>query len=95
MMTILDAFDTIRERWGDAVAEEIIRAETKPMRFDTYLAEHCFACGGDWGKMLLSGVHELYPEVWDAIPEHMGVNCFNTITLLLVCLGIEGIDDDC
>lgn len=94
-MTILDAFDIVRGRWGDAVAEEIIRAEAKPMKFDTYLSKYCFACGGDLGGMLLSGVHELYPEVWDAIPEHMGVNCFNTITLLLVALGIEGIDEDC
>ncbi len=95
MITILNAFDIVRERWGDAVAEEIIRAEIKPMSFDTYLSKYCYACGGDWGKMLLSGVHELYPEVWDAIPEYMGVNCFSTITLLLVALGIEGIDDDC
>lgn len=94
-MTILDAFDTIRERWGDAVAEEIIRAEIKPMKFDIFLVHHCFACGGDWGKMLLSGVHKLYPEVWDAIPEYMGEDCFSIITLLLICLGIEGINEDC
>jgi len=89
MMTILDSFDTIRERWGDAVAEEIIKAKCKPMSFNDYLSNHCIACGGDWGKLLLSGVHELYPEVWNAIPDDMGINCFSTITLLLNCLGVE------
>lgn len=88
-MTILDSFDTIRERWGDAVAEEIIKAECKSMSFNDFLSKHCIACGGDWGKLLLSGVHELYPEVWDAIPNDMGINCFSTIFYLLGCLGVE------
>lgn len=88
-MIILEAFDTVRERWGDAVAEEIIKAEKDTMSFDNFLSNYCIACGGDFGKLLLSGVKELYPEVWDAIPDDMGINCFSTICYLLECLGVE------
>lgn len=87
MMNYLSAFDIVRERWGEDVAEEVLRAEKKEMVFDKFLT-YCTACGGNWGGMLLTGIHELWPEVWDVIPDNMDVNCFSTIINLLFCLGV-------
>jgi len=47
MMNYLSAFDVVRERWGEDVAEEVLRAEKKEMVFDKFLT-HCTASGGNW-----------------------------------------------
>lgn len=54
---------------------------------------HCTACGGDWGGMLLSGIRELLPQVWEEIPEKLGSNgfmAFTAINIFLRMLGIYG-----
>lgn len=38
------------------------------MTYKDFLS-HCVACGGDWTSMLASGVKELWPEEYDALPE--------------------------
>ena len=58
------------------------------MSFKDFL-DLCTACGGNWGGMLLSGVRRLYPDVWDAIPEDMGVHAWGTICSLLIILGVD------
>lgn len=30
---------------------------------------HCTACGGNWTRMMLSGIKALYPEYWEAMPD--------------------------
>ena len=84
----VEALDYVRSEWGAAVIKEAFLTPTKPMTFDEF-SKHCTACGGDWGAMLLSGVHELYPEVWDAIPSAMGAHAFATICNLLVLLNVD------
>ena len=74
--------------WGEAVIDAINNVETIPMTFDEFLKK-CTCCGGNWGGMLLTGVMELYPSVWDAIPDDMGWRPLTTIRSLLVLLGIE------
>ena len=84
----VDAIMAVKEEWGDNVLAAACLAEKKLMTFKEFL-NHCTACGGNWGGMLLSGVHELWPEVWDIIPEDMGVNAFYTICNLLILLGVD------
>lgn len=58
------------------------------MTYEDFLS-HCTACGGDWGAMLLSGIHELYPLIWDLIPDDMGVNAFGVICNVMRLLNIR------
>lgn len=87
-MTFYEAIQQVKENWGDNVLAVVCLVNKTPMTFKEFLT-HCTACGGNWGGMLLSGVHELYPEVWDIIPDDMGWNPFNTICALLVLLGVD------
>lgn len=85
---MLRYFDIVRERWGEEVAYRIFIASKYPMTFEQFLSQHCYETGGDWGKMLLTGIEKLWPRVYDAIPNYMGSNCFETIMYTLYCLGI-------
>lgn len=51
--------------------------------------EHCTACGGNWGGMLLTGIRSLYPEVWEAIPDDMGVFAWQCICNVLILCGVD------
>lgn len=89
--TIEEAQRTLVENWGDQ-GKEVIALAFKAKKFDgdteTWL-KFCTACGGNWGGMLLSGVRDLYPEVWEAIPEKMGVFAFTCIFSVLILLGVR------
>ena len=61
--------------WGDD-GQRVIEEAAKVNPFNgnsKQFLEHCTACGGNWGGMLLTGIHKLYPAVWEAIPDDMGV----------------------
>lgn len=87
---IKSAQDTVLDHWGEQ-GEEVIEIcfVQKPFEgnFNDFL-NHCTACGGNWGGMLLSGVKELYPDVWEAIPEEMGEFAFADICATLHLLNI-------
>lgn len=84
----MEALDTVRNEWGDEVVVYACMAQKTKMSFKDFL-DQCTACGGNWGGMLLSGVRRLYPDVWDAIPEDMGVHAWGTICSLLIILGVD------
>lgn len=84
----VDAIMVVKEKWGDNVLAMACLAKKTPMTFDQFL-DHCTACGGNWGGMLLTGVRKLWPEVWDIIPDDMGVHAFTTICNLLILLGVD------
>lgn len=97
-MTNLELYDTIEEaqrtlveNWGEA-GKEVVALCFKVKKFNgntkDYL-QHCTACGGNWGGMFLSGIRALYPEVWEAIPEDMGVFAFASICSVLILLGVR------
>lgn len=80
--------------WGEqgiTVLEEIKASEPYTFGFKEFL-KHCMACGGNWGGMLLSGIQELYPNVYEAIPNEMGCFAFTGITCVLNLLGIDTSD---
>lgn len=62
--------------------------EYKEMSFDTFLTM-CTPCGGDWGQMFLTGIKELYPTIYNLIPDDMGLNPFVSLVELLNVLNID------
>lgn len=88
---ILDAQSQIIEKWGEA-GKRVIEETAKIVPFNgssKQFLDHCTACGGDWGGMLLTGIHKLYPAVWDAIPDDMGVFAWACICSVLILCGVD------
>ena len=89
--TIEEAQRTLVENWGNQ-GKVVIALAFQEKKFDGGMKawlKFCTACGGNWGGMLLSGVRDLYPEVWEAIPEDMGVFAWSCICSVLVLLGVR------
>lgn len=81
----------ITENWGDdgnIVLQEISSSVPFNGPIKDFL-DHCTACGGNWGGMLLTGIRELWPNVWDAIPEDMGIRPFECIISVLILCGVD------
>ena len=38
------------------------------MTLDTFM-NHCTACGGNWTAMIMTGIKEVAPEVYDQMPD--------------------------
>lgn len=88
---IKDAQDTLINHWGEQgekVIEECARVHPYNNGSSVFL-EHCTACGGNWGGMLLSGVRKLYPSVWEVIPDDMGCFAWACICSVLVLCGVD------
>lgn len=80
----------IVDQWG-ADGENVVRlcwVNRRSMPMKEFL-KHCTACGGDWGQMLLTGIRALSKEVYDAIPNDMGVQPFITLCQVLILMGID------
>ncbi len=79
------------EEWGkDAHRVIDLCAESKPFGGNcSDFLDHCIACGGDWCGMYLTGIRELYPEVYEAIPNDMGESAFVCIAKVLMLLGVD------
>ena len=88
---IQDAQEQLISHWKEAgkhVIEET--AKVSPFNGDSKkFLDHCTACGGNWGGMLLTGIRKLYPAVWDAIPNNMGKNPFACICSVLILCGVD------
>lgn len=93
MITYSDITKTIHdiaEKWGEA-GERVIEcafAEHKKISLDDFLS-HCIACGGNWNGLFLTGMRELYPQTYEAIPEDMGVHAFALINGALLLCGVD------
>ena len=88
---IIDAQEMLVKRWGirgEQVIAEAVRAERKPLTFKQFL-DNCTACGGNWGGMFLTGIYKLWPDVWKAIPDHMGVHAWSCLCSVLVLCGVD------
>lgn len=88
---ITDAQDTLTKCWEES-GEKVIAECAKVNPFNGTSSEflkHCTACGGNWGGMLLTGVRELWPEVWNAIPDDMGCFAWACICSVLVLCGVD------
>ena len=77
--------------WGDdgqRVIDEAVKVNPFNGNSKKFL-DHCTACGGNWGGMLLTGIHALYPAVWNAIPDDMGVFAWACICSVLILCGVD------
>lgn len=79
--------DFIVRCWGSDVLAVIDKQETRKMSMDDFLS-HCTACGGNWGGMLLTGINKFWPDVWEAIPDDMGVFAWNCLCITIRLLGV-------
>ena len=72
---------------GVAIVMYIDTLNPTPMTMKAFLT-HCTTCGGNWSGMLLTGIKELYPTVWNLIPDNMGIFSFNCLSIVLNLLNI-------
>ena len=79
--------DFIAKNWGEDVLEAIDSCEPLNITFGQFL-DKCVACGGNWGGMLLTGLRKLRPEIWEAIPENMGLYAWQCICNTLILAGV-------
>ena len=84
----LSSCEFLTTLWGESVVSVINQQHIQPMTMDEFLT-HCTACGGNWGGMLLTGINKLYPEVYEVIPDDMGVFAWYCINITLSLLGVN------
>ena len=54
--------------------------------------KHVTMCGGNWGAMMLSGIKELAPEVYEAMPNKLGwcgEHAFFAVCYTIELLGVD------
>ena len=93
---ITSAQEHLVEIWGEdgmKVIEAAFEVNSFHKGFSEFLS-HCTCCGGNWGGMLLSGLHELYPAVWEAVPDDMGPFAWSGICSTLVLCGVDTKEED-
>lgn len=88
----MNSTETLIALWkndGIKVVDECITYSTtyEPMEIKEFLS-HCSTCGGDWGGMLLTGIKELSPEIYNAIPDNMTSFAFLCICEVLALMKI-------
>ena len=83
--------ETLIKYWGERTAIEItLAAHDNYMELDVErFLDNCIACGGNWGGMLLTGIKALWPEVWELIPDNMGIHAFECIVSVLNLCGVD------
>jgi len=88
---IIEAQNYLVENWGEDGKKVIEAAFTvKPFNRNTKaFLDHCSACGGNWGGMFLTGIKRLYPNVYDAIPNDMGIFAFACIIMTMRLCGVD------
>ena len=91
---VIEASHVLIENWGDAGTKIIELIFNNPEKYvlrisgDKFL-DSCSACGGNWGGMFLTGIKRLAPDIYDAIPDDMGIYAWNCITAVLTLMRVE------
>lgn len=86
---LLKASEVIAMWWGTDVGYAFLYAPKLNEPFSDFLKTYCAACGGDWVNMILSGIHELYPELYKMIPDDLGPYPFKCAVAAMELLGID------
>lgn len=88
---IVDCQNILVKYWGEKGKDVIVEcAKVNPFNADfKHFLTYCTACGGNWGGMILSGIRELYPNVWEAIPDKIGAHAFDCICCTIVLCGVD------
>lgn len=88
---IINAQTDIITAWGES-GKQVIEtcAQSNPLNIDfKEFLSYCTACGGNWGGMLLTGIKELRPAVWEVIPDDMGVFAWQGICSTIILCGVD------
>lgn len=94
---ITDAQTLIVENWGEQgerVIEQCAMSNPFNNTFESFLSR-CTMCGGNWGAMLLTGIRDMWANVWDAIPNDMGALAFPCLCAVLVLCGVDASQNQC
>lgn len=89
---IIKAQDYLVKNWGREVGNAVIAAcldETPSNKSFHYFFLNCTPRGGDWDKILLTGIKTFYPKVYEAIPNDLGTSSLSCISCILMLLGID------
>lgn len=88
-----EAREFLTKEWGIDAAKVVAECEAIKNPFNNGSSKefltHCTACGGNWGGMLLSGIKRLWPKVYNAIPDDMGINAFACICYVMMLCGVN------
>lgn len=93
--SIIEAQNYLVENWGESgkkVIEACFRITPFNDSFKNFL-DSCSACGGNWGGMFLTGIKRLWPDVYEAIPDDMGIYAFNCLCYTLTLCGVDTASD--
>ena len=85
---IIEAQNYLVENWGED-GKKVIETCFRMDPFNDEFLLNCTTCGGNWGGMLLTGIKALYPEVWEVIPNDMGINVWPCLLYTLLLLGVD------
>ena len=88
---IIEAQNFLVEQWGEdgkQVIAACLRERPFNNTFGVYLTL-CTPCGGNWGGMLLSGIEDMWPCVYKAIPEKMGPYAWQCLCYVLALLDVD------
>ena len=83
--------EKISSDWGDDFIKILQQTEPLNMPRNTFL-EKCVACDENWANMILSGIKSLRPELYAAVPDHMGKRAWMTLINTLIYLGVYNED---
>ena len=89
--TIAEAKERLIEYWGEdgkkVIAEcaKVTPFHGRPRDF----LDHCTAHSANWVRVVLSGIKELFPSVWEAIPDDMGMFAWMCVCSVLTLCGID------
>lgn len=89
--SIIEAQNYLVKHWGEDGKRVIVEAQKVTngnIPFNSFL-KLCTPCGGNWDGMILSGIRELWPNVWDAIPNDMGPFPFQCLIKTLILCGVD------
>ena len=85
--------EKMRERWGEVA--DVVIAECHKVdfgdNFDAFL-DHCLMQGGNWVGMILTGIKELFPDVYAALPDELGATGFESFENLICVLQLCGVN---
>lgn len=94
---IIEAQDFLVKHWeddGKAVITACHHVTPYNGTFKQFLNEKCIPCGGNWGAMILEGIRASWPEVWEKIPDNMGIFSWNCLLYTLLLCGVDTSTED-
>ena len=89
--TVIEAKECLVEYWGED-GKKVIAECAKVTPFTGQLKDflgNCTACGANWVRAILTGIKELFPNVWEAIPDDMGMFAFMCVCAILTLSGVD------